>query len=83
MGKAELKIEVDADLLARAREAGLSIEALVEAGVRRALSGLERFRGLTDDQKAQKWAEENAVAIEAQRRRIEEYGVFGEDLRTW
>lgn len=82
MGKVELKIEIDSELLARAREAGISVEALTEAGLRRALSGLERFRGLSDAAKARKWAEENAEAIEAQRQRITDYGVFGEDLRT-
>jgi post-segregation antitoxin (ccd killing protein) len=83
MGKTELKIEIDSELLAQAREAGLSVEALVEAGVRRALSGIGRFRGLSDGEKAALWAQENAEAIEAQRKRIEKYGVFGEDLRTW
>jgi antitoxin CcdA len=85
MGKTELKIEIDSDLLARARDAGLSIAAFTEAQLRRALSELEleRYRGLTDEQKARLWAEENAEAIKAQRKRIEQYGVFGEDLRTW
>ncbi len=83
MGKAELRIEIDADLLARAQAAGLRIAAMTEASLRRELKMLEQYQGLSDDQKAARWAEENAEAIEAQAERIETYGVFGEDLRTW
>ena len=83
MGKTELKIQIDSELLAQAQEAGLSVEALAEAGVRRALAGVERFQGLAEDEKAFLWAEENAEAIAAQRERIASYGIFGEDLRTW
>ena len=83
MGKTELKIEIDSELLAHAREVGLSVERLTEAGLRQALAGLERFRGLSDAEKARKWGEENAEAIKAHREQIEKHGVFGEDLRTW
>jgi len=83
MGKVELKIEIDADLLARAREAGLSVDRLTEQSLRRALADADRYHGLSDEQKAERWAEENAEAIKAQRERIDAYGVFGEDLRTW
>ena len=37
MGKAELSIEIDADLLARAKASQESLESLVEAGLRAAL----------------------------------------------
>lgn len=83
MGKTELKIEIDSDLLRQAREAGLEIGQLTERTLREALARSDRYAGLSDAEKACKWAEENAEAIEAQRRRIEEFGVFGEDLRTW
>ena len=77
MGKIELKIEIDADLLARARAAGLAVEAIAEDAVR------ARLTSLYDDEKARLWAEENAEALKAQRERIDAHGVFGEDLRTW
>ena len=80
MGKTELKI--DADLVAEAEAAGLKVEQLAEGALRRALAEADRFRGLSDAEKANKWAEENADALKAQRERIDEYGVFGEDLRT-
>ena len=82
MGKVELKIEIDAELLARARDAGLSVERLAEQGLRRALSEAEQYSGLSDEEKARRWAEDNAEALAAQRARIDAYGVFGEDLRT-
>ena len=83
MGKTELKIEIDSDLLAEAQEAGLSVERLTEQILRRALAETARYRGLSDAAKAKLWADENAEALKAQRERIDAYGVFGEDLRTW
>ena len=77
MGKIELKLEIDADLLARARAAGLAVEAIAEDAVR------ARLTSLSDDEKARLWAEENAEALKAQRARIDAHGGFGEDLRTW
>lgn len=82
MGKVELKIEIDADVLAEAQDVGLEIGALTEAMVRAELRR-RRYRALSDDEQAKLWAEENAEAIQAQRKRIDDFGVFGEDLRTW
>ena len=93
MGKAELKIEVDEALLAHARERGLDIAGVVEDALRQALpprgvaeDGAPDFaveQALSDEEKARRWAEENAEAIKAQRERIDAVGIFGEDLRTW
>lgn len=81
MGRGELKI--DPKLLEQAREAGLPVERMTEQTLRKALAEYAPYRGLSDEEKAKRWAEDNAEAIEAQRERIEKYGVFGEDLRTW
>ena len=35
------------------------------------------------EEAARQWAEENAEAIASHKKFIEEFGVFGEDLRTW
>jgi antitoxin CcdA len=94
MGKAELTIQIDADLLAQAEATGRDITYLVEDALRAALGppGMaeaateeNRFAGMSaaDEAKARRWAEENAEALKAQRERIDAYGVFGEDLRTW
>jgi antitoxin CcdA len=55
----------------------LDIARALEAELRRAVPSDD------DSAKAQRWAEENAEALKAQRERIDEHGVFGEDLRTW
>jgi len=77
MGKTELRIDIDADLLAQAEACGLDIAQTLEAELRRAVSRAD------DDAKARRWAEENDEALKAQRERIDAHGVFGEDLRTW
>ncbi len=82
MGKTELKIEVDADLVRDAEAAGLDLENLTEAAIRAALQKKHQAQPTMED-RARKWAEENAEAIKAHRERIDQYGVFGDDLRTW
>ncbi len=78
MGKPELKI--DPDLMAKAEAAGVDIVRVAEGALRVALS---KARRQAEDALAAQWAEENAEAIKAHKERIERYGVFGEDLRTW
>ncbi len=93
MGKAELKIEIDADLLAQAKASGLDLAGIVVDALRLALppAGFSEAgpsspidtETLSVEDKARRWAEENAEAIKAQRERIDAVGVFGDDLRTW
>ena len=85
MGKAELKIEIDQALLDDARRLDIDIgEATVE-GLRRAMA--RQLAAACSDAEleasARAWAEENAEAIRLHKERIDQYGVFGEDLRTW
>jgi len=77
MGKAELKIEIDAALLAQARAAGLDLAGLTEAAVRQALgpAGVE--------ERAAQWIEENAEGIADYNRRIRERGLIGAEFRKW
>lgn len=85
MGKVELKIELDAELVEQARRLDVDIDKASLEGVRRALA--HRLGATLTDKElaadARAWAIENAEAIEAHRRRIERDGVFGEDFRTW
>ncbi|HEY2708467.1 MAG TPA: type II toxin-antitoxin system CcdA family antitoxin [Caulobacteraceae bacterium] len=97
MGKVELHLEIDAELLAQANEKGVVLDAALEAGIRAALTsdssdapiGIvaavahQRLRPAEAEAAAKRWAEENVEAIEAYRRRIDERGMFGEDLRRW
>lgn len=75
MGKAELHI--DADLLARARAAGLPAEEVVETALRQALSAA------SGDDAARHWAQENAEALDERAARVSSRGVFSDGVRTW
>ncbi len=85
MGKAELKIEIDPELIAEAERLGVDLSRAGLAGVEQALT-LRRNATKSDTERAAEaraWAEENAEALKAYSRRIARDGVFGEDFRTW
>lgn len=77
MGKAELKIEIDADLLAEAEASGRSIPELIQQGLR---ATQDTSKG---DDRARRWAEENAEAITDYNRRIASRGLIGDKFRKW
>lgn len=86
MGKAELRADIDESLLARAKAAGVSLDRAAERGLEIALAEAEQRRQMDADgaeERARKWAEDNAEAIRAYNERIERRGVFGADLRRW
>ena len=91
MGKTELKLSIDAKLLAEARRAEISLDAALEAGLKLALAQADRPLTLgaaesdpaTGEVRAETWARENAEGIRAFNERIERRGVFGADLRRW
>ena len=82
MGKAELKIEIDEDLLARAEAAGLSLSELTEAAVRDALAAAASEPD-TPEGRAARWAREHADTIRAHNEAVERRGVFGAEFRRW
>jgi antitoxin CcdA len=77
MGKAELKVEIDADLLKQAQAAHLPLRVVLEKAIKAELNST----GVAENGGA--WAAENAEAIKDHEERIAQYGVFGDDLRTW
>ncbi len=97
MGKVERNVAVDAEILADAEAKGVAIEAALEEGLRAALSRVDPERPIgivaaaeyqrrhpaEAAARAKQWAEENAEAIELYRKRIEDRGLFGDDLRRW
>jgi len=94
MGKTELKLEVDAELLEAARRADIALDAALEGALRQALEAARPLDLVASarskaadpaggDARAAAWAEENAEAIESHNRFVETHGVFGEDLRSW
>jgi antitoxin CcdA len=80
MGKPDLNLHVDEALLAAAQAAGVSAEQVAERALRLAVSKADPAGA---EARAQRWAEENADAIEDYNRRIRERGVFSDGLRTW
>ncbi|MDZ4374432.1 MAG: type II toxin-antitoxin system CcdA family antitoxin [Phenylobacterium sp.] len=80
MGKAELRLKIDAELIEQAEAAGLNVERLVERELR---LELQKRDPAGAEARAAKWAEENAEAIADYNRRIRERGVIGAEFRKW
>lgn len=90
MGKIEVHLSVDADLLKQAEAAGVDpAEALEAALSARFDPGVrDRSRPFDDrereaEARAAKWAMENAEAIREHNDRISERGLIGADWRRW
>jgi antitoxin CcdA len=83
MGKVDLRVEVDAELVALAKARGVSLDAAFEDGLRRAVEASEPDDPEAAQTRARAWAEENAEAIALHNQRISERGIFGADLRRW
>ena len=80
MGKVELDIGIDPELLAQAKRLGISVAGMSETQLR---LHLQRVDPAGAEERARRWAEENAEAIKELNRFVEEHGAFGDDLRTW
>jgi len=78
MGKVEL--DIDPELLAQAKRLGISVAGMSETQLR---LHLQKVDPAGAEERARRWADENAEALRAYRERIEKRGVFGDDLRTW
>ena len=80
MGKVELDIGIDPDLLAQAKRLEISVAGMSETQVR---LHLQKVDPAGAEERARRWAEENAEAIEEHNRFIEEHGLLSDHLRTW
>ena len=80
MGKVELDIGIDPELLAQAKRLGISVAGMSETQLRLHLQKLDPAGA---EERARRWAEENAEAIKELNRFVEDHGAFGDDLRTW
>ncbi|SFK28767.1 type II toxin-antitoxin system CcdA family antitoxin [Caulobacter sp. UNC279MFTsu5.1] len=80
MGKVELDIGIDPELLAQAKRLGISVAGMSETQLR---LHLQKIDPAGAEERARRWTEENAEALKAYRERVEKRGVFGDDLRTW
>lgn len=77
MGKTELKLDIDADLLDQARAANIQIAVVTERALR------EELGAAAAEERAKRWAMENAEAISSHNRFVEENGAFGAEWRSW
>jgi antitoxin CcdA len=80
MDAPDLDRGIDPELLAQAERLGISVVGVSETQLR---LHLQKVDPAGAEERARRWAEENAEALKAYRERIERRGVFGDDLRTW
>ncbi len=71
--KHKVRLEIDSDLLDRARAAGLDLSDAAERGIVRALNTVAPHD----------WQRENAEAIRHYNERVREEGVFSDGLRRF
>ena len=73
VGKVRANVTLDAELLTEARAFELNVSAIAEGALEAAVRS----------ERARRWHEENAEAIEQRRRRIEEHGLTLADYAVW
>ena len=73
-------VELDAEALAAAREAGIDLSELLTHALRRRLPNLHA----TDRaEEARKWYEENKASVDAYNKIIETEGLFSDGMRMF
>ena len=77
MGKTELRLDIDTDLLEQARAANLQMTLLMERALCEALGPQ------VAEARARQWAADNAQSIASHNRFVEENGAFGAEWRSW
>ena len=80
MGKVELDIGIDSELLAQAKRLGISVAGMSETQLR---LHLRRVDPAGAEERARRWAEENAEAIKEHNARIAEHGLISDHFRRW
>lgn len=80
MGKVELNIGIDPELIEQAARLGISIAGMDERTLR---LHLQKVDPAGAEERARRWAEENAEAIKEHNRFVEEYGLLSDHFRTW
>ena len=80
MGKVELNVGIDPELVEQAARLGISIAGMDERALR---LHLQKVDPAGAEARARRWADENAEAIKAYNERITRHGCFGEEWRSW
>jgi antitoxin CcdA len=73
-------VEIDAETLAAARDAGMDLSALLTGAIRRHLPQLSAAERA---QAAQQWYEDNKEAVDAYNEMIDAHGLFSDGVRTF
>lgn len=71
---------IDPELLAQAERLGLSVEGMSERQLRLHLQKVDPAGG---EERARRWAEENAEAIKEHNERIARRGLISDHYRKW
>jgi antitoxin CcdA len=80
MGRVELDIGIDPELLAQAKRLRISITGMSETQLR---LHLQKIDPAGAEQRAKRWAEENAEAIRNHNERIAKRGLISDHFRKW
>ncbi|MGV9010067.1 type II toxin-antitoxin system CcdA family antitoxin [Brevundimonas sp.] len=80
MGKVELNIGTDPELVEQAKTLGISIAGMDERTLR---LHLQKVDPAGAEARARLWAKENAEAIAEHNSFVEEYGLLSDYYRTW
>ncbi|WP_298161408.1 type II toxin-antitoxin system CcdA family antitoxin [Brevundimonas sp.] len=80
MGKAELNIGIDPELIEQAQRLGISIAGMDERALR---LHLQKVDSAGAQARAKRWAEENAEAINEHNAFVAKHGLLSDDLRHW
>jgi antitoxin CcdA len=73
-------VELDAEVLAAARNAGLDLSELLSRAVRRHLPQLNPAER---EKAARQWYDENKEAVDAYNEMVEKHGLFSDGYRTF
>lgn len=73
-------VELDAESIAAAREAGVDLSELLSRALRRHLS---KLNAADRDQAARQWYRENKEAVDAYNELIETHGLFSDGVRMF
>ena len=79
MGKVELNIGIDPELVEQAARLGISVVGMDERALR---LHLQKVDPAGAEARAKRWAEENAEAIKEHNRFVEEHGLLSDHFRT-
>jgi antitoxin CcdA len=73
-------VELDAETLAAAREAGVDLSELLDRALRR---HLPKLNAADREQAARVWYSENKEAVDAYNKMIETHGLFSDGVRMF